>query len=369
MQQISAAVCRAHGQPFSIEPAMIEDPLADEILVRIMGVGVCHTDIVAQDGGLYQIPLPAVFGHEGAGEVVAVGANISTVKRGDNVVLSFGACGQCARCQHHESAYCTQAFPINYSGVRSNGTSALSIGGAPVSGHFFGQSSFASYAIAYESNTVVLPDGFDASMMGPLGCGIQTGAGAVINTLACKPGSSLLITGGGTLGLSAVMAASVQGCATIIVSEVHASRRDLALSIGATHAIDPRSAPVAEAVRGIAPAGVDYAFDTTGLPDVMAGALASLGARGTLAIAGLPPRPDATIAVPVLPMIAYGQTIKGLVEGDASPKSFIPHLADLYRQGRFPIDSLMKKYPLSQINEAISDQKQGLCVKPILIPN
>jgi aryl-alcohol dehydrogenase len=253
--------------------------------------------------------------------------------------------------------------------MRSNGTSALSIGDAVVSGHFFGQSSFANYAISYESNTVVLPDGFDASIMGPLGCGIQTGAGTVINTLACKPGTALLITGGGTLGLSAAMAARLQGCATIIVSEVHASRRDLALSIGATHAIDPRSVAVAQAVREIAPAGVDYAFDTTGLPDVMAGALASLGPRGTLAIAGLPPRPDATIAVPILPLIAYGQTIKGLVEGDASPKSFIPYLADQYRQGRFPIDRLMKKYPLSQINEAISDQKQGLCVKPVLIPN
>jgi aryl-alcohol dehydrogenase len=284
-------------------------------------------------------------------------------------VLSFGSCGRCARCRHHESAYCAQAFPINYSGARSNGTSALSIGGGPVSGHFFGQSSFASYAIAYENNTVVLPAGFDASIMGPLGCGIQTGAGAVMNTLACKPGTSLLITGGGTLGLSAAMAAHLQGCATIIVSEVHASRRELAMAIGATHTIDPRSSPVAEAVRAITPAGVDYAFDTTGLPDVITGALGSLGPRGTLAIAGLPPRPDATIMVPILPMIAYGQTIKGLVEGDASPKSFIPQLAELYRQGRFPIDRLMKKYPLSQINEAIADQKQGLCVKPVLIPD
>jgi aryl-alcohol dehydrogenase len=369
MQQITAAVCRAHGQPFSIESARLDDPRADEILVRIAGVGICHTDIVAQDGGLYPIALPAVFGHEGAGEVVAVGSDISTVKAGDVVVLSFGSCGRCGRCQNHESAYCAQAFPINYSGMRSNGTSALSIGDETVSGHFFGQSSFASYAIAYESNTVVLPDGCDASIMGPLGCGIQTGAGTVINTLACKPGSSLLITGGGTLGLAAAMAAGIQGCATIIVSEVHASRRALALEIGATHAIDPRLSPVAEAVRGITPAGVDYAFDTTGLPDVMAGALASLGPRGTLAIAGLPPRPDATIAVPILPMIAYGQTIKGLVEGDASPKSFIPYLAELHRQGRLPIDRLMKKYPLSHINQAISEQQQGLCVKPILIPD
>jgi len=369
MQQIRVAVCRAHGQPFSIESAQLEDPLEDEILVRIAGVGICHTDIVAQHGGLYPIALPAVFGHEGAGEVVAVGAAIATVKMGDKVVLSFGSCGHCARCVHHDSAYCAQAFPINYSGARANGTTALSIAGARVSGHFFGQSSFASYAIAYESNTIVLPDGFDASIMGPLGCGIQTGAGTVMNTLACKPGTSLLITGGGTLGLSAVMAASVQGCATIIVSEMHASRRELALALGATHAIDPRASPVAEAVREISPAGVDYAFDTTGLPDVMAGALASLGTRGTLAIAGLPPRPDATIPVPVLPMIAYGQTIKGLVEGDASPKSFIPHLANLYRQGVFPIDRLMKKYKLSEINQAISEQHEGLCVKPVLIPD
>jgi aryl-alcohol dehydrogenase len=354
MPATTVAVSRTAGAPFSIERADIEAPRADEILVRIRGVGLCHTDIVARSG-LIPIAFPAVFGHEGAGEVVAVGATVRSIKVGDNVVLSFASCGHCRRCRAGSSAYCTHT--------------ALSIGGQRLAGHFFAQSSFAGLAIAQESNAVVLPAGVDVSLMGPLGCGVQTGAGAVMNTLACEAESTLLITGGGSLGLSAVMAAAVRECAAIIVSEPHAHRRELALELGATHVLDPAAAPLAEAVRGIVPAGVDYALDTSGNPAVIEAALASLGFHGTLALAGLPPTPDAALTISLLKTVAYAQIIKGFSEGDATPKTFIPYLLELNRAGRFPFERLITQYPLSHINDAVRDHETGRCVKAVLIPD
>lgn len=365
--EIIAAVSREAGRAFSLETVTLEAPRDDEILVRVAGVGLCHSDLLARDG-VIPISQPAVLGHEGAGEVVAVGPKVRSIKVGDHVVLTFASCGHCRRCDHADPAYCEQAGALNYSGGRPDGSKAISSGGEAISSHFFGQSSFGSMALAYESNAIVVDRDLPIEIMGPLGCGVQTGAGAVMNTLACEAGSSLLVTGGGSLGLSAVLAAIVQGCATIIVSEPHAARRALALELGATHAIDPVAEDLTEAVRRIVPAGVDYAFDTTGMAKVAGSALAALGARGTLVIAGVPPTPDSAVAVPILPLVGMGQTVKGVVEGDSEPAIFIPRLIALYREGRFPFDRLVKTYPFDQINAAVDDHHSARCVKAVLVP-
>lgn len=367
MVTITAAVSRAAGGEFSIEEVTLDEPRADEILVRIAGVGICHSDLLARDG-VIPVALPSVFGHEGAGEVVAIGSSVDTIKIGDHVVISFGSCGVCGRCDHGEMAYCDQFAPLNYSGGRPDGSSAISKGDERLSSFFFGQSSFGTYALTRARNAVVLPPDVPVALMGPLGCGIQTGAGAIMNSLACRAGSSVLILGGGSVGLSAVLAAVVQGCSTIIVVEPHQARRDLALELGATHAIDPFAGETAGAVRAIIPAGVDYAFDATGIPVVIAAGVACLGMRGVLAIAGVPVDPRSTIALPILPLIGLGQTIKGVVEGDADPHVFLPHLVSLYREGRFPIDRLVTTYPFDRINDAVSDHQHGRCVKAVLIP-
>jgi aryl-alcohol dehydrogenase len=176
------------------------------------------------------------------------------------------------------------------------------------------------------------------------------------------------VTGGGSVGLSAVLAAVAQGCAQIIVSEPQAGRRALALELGATHVIDPLAEDVAAAVRAILPGGVDYAFDATGMPQVLGGVMGALGVRGTLAIAGVPAAPDAILPVPILPLVSMGQTVKGLIEGDSQPDLFIPQLIALYRAGRFPFDKLIKTYPLDAINEAIEEHHAGKCVKAVLVP-
>lgn len=365
--ETTAAIIRAPGQEFSIEQVTLEEPRANEILVRIAGVGLCHTDLLARDGGI-PVALPAVFGHEGAGEVVAVGSAVTKLEVGDHVVLSFGACHQCASCHRGDGPYCDSTWALNYTGSRPDGSKAIHRGEEAISSHFFSQSSFAGFALASEDNAVRIDKDLPLELMGPLGCGIQTGAGAIMNTLACEPGSSLLVTGGGSLGLSAVLAAVVRGCTTIIVSEPHEVRRQLALELGATHTIDPIKEDLAAAVRTIVPAGVDYAFDATGLVPVINGAAASLGKRGVLAVAGVPTAPDSMASVPILPLIALGQSIRGTVEGDSQPQTFIPQLISLYREGRFPFDRLIKAYPLSRINEAVADHHSAKCLKAVLIP-
>jgi aryl-alcohol dehydrogenase len=363
--QITAALASTPGGDFSIETVELDDPRADEIRVRIAAVGVCHTDLVARDGAM-PFSLPAVLGHEGAGVVDAVGASVTKVKVGDRVAMSFRSCGACARCLGGDPAYCFTMPMLNYIGMRPDGSKAIRQGETPVSSNFFGQSSFATYALAYERNVLKLPGDIPFELAAPLGCGIQTGAGGVILALACPKGSSLLVTGGGAVGLSAVMGAAIQGCGTIVVVEPHASRRTLALQLGATHVIDPAERPdLAAAVRAILPQGMDYAFDTTGRPEILTAVMAALAPKGVLGIVGIPlagtPMPGELGTV-----LTFGQTVRGIIEGDSDPDAFLPVLIDHWRTGRLPLETLVQAFPFDQINQAIAAQHRGDCVKVVL---
>lgn len=368
--KITAAVIREPMAPFSIEALEIDDPRADEVLVRIVGVGLCHTDLVAQ-AGAFPMTRPAVFGHEGAGIVERIGAGVTKVRLGDRVALTFLSCGHCPNCDDHAPAYCHTMPMLNYIGSRPDGSKTLREpgGGAEVSGSFFAQSSFASHALAYERNLVKVPDGVPLEIAGTLGCGVQTGAGSVMRSMACRAGSSLLVLGGGTVGLSAVMGAVVQGCKHIIVAEPHEARRNLALELGATHAIDPRGIDLNEAVRAIVPAGVNYAFDTSGLPAVLEAAVTCLAPLGTLGFVGVPPMESMEMKLPgtLVGAMGSGLTMRGIIEGDSEPDVFIPQLMSLYLEGRFPFDRLATTYPLADINRAIKEQHEGRCIKPVLL--
>jgi aryl-alcohol dehydrogenase len=365
--QIKAAVARKGEPAFAYETLELDEPRADEILVQIHGVGLCHTDLVVK--GLDQYSFPAVLGHEGAGVVVKTGKDVSKVAAGDRVALTFRSCGACDRCRSGDPAYCRTMPMLNYIGGRLDGSKTISDDQGPVSSNFFGQSSFASFALAYERNVVRVPDDVPLELMGPLGCGVQTGAGGVMRSLACKAGSSLLILGGGAVGLSAVMGAGIQGCETIILVEPHPSRRTLALELGATHAIDPAvEGDLAAAFRRIAPLGVDYALDTTGVPTVIQAAIQSLGSKGVIGIIGVAP-PGTPIPSDLTTLMTFGHTIRGIIEGDSDPDVFIPELIEHYRAGRLPFNKMIRTYALSDINVAIEDQHRGVCVKAVLLPD
>lgn len=367
--QITAAVTRTAAGPFHIEELKLDDPREDEVLVRILGVGFCHTDLAARDQ-LVPVPLPVVLGHEGAGIVEEVGDGVTDLNRGDHVVLSFASCGACPNCDVHLPGHCDSFLPLNFGGVRADGTKALAANGRPVASHYFGQSSFASHALANRRNTVKVRNDAPIELLGPLGCGVQTGAGSVMQSLRCEAGSSLLVLGGGSVGLSAVLAAVVQGCRTIIVSEPVSERRKLAIELGATHTIDPMGTEDFVAhVRSIAPRGVDYIIDTSGKAKVISEAMAALDHRGALGVLAIPATPDdMVLPVDVLGVLGHGLQIKGISEGDVNPRTFIPRLIDLYLEGKFPFDKLISSYPLDEINQAVEDQLNGICVKPVLTP-
>ena len=365
LRDITVAVVREKEKPFTIEKARIRGPKDDEVLVRVVATGLCHTDLIVRDQ-YYPVPLPAVLGHEGAGVVEALGPGVKDLKVGDHVVLTYGACGHCNPCSGGHGAYCKDFFGLNFGGGELDGSTAIQDPhGQPLHDHFFAQSSFATYALSRENNAIKVPVDAPLELLGPLGCGIQTGAGAVINSLKVRAGSSFASYGAGAVGLSAVMAARVAGATTIIAIDVVPSRLELAKELGATHTINSREVDVIEAVRGITGGGVDFALESTGRPEVLEQGIEALAGLGVIGVVGAP-KLGTKAAFDINNLLLGGRSIRGIVEGDSVPKVFIPQLVQLYQQGRFPFDKLVKFYPLEQINQAAEDSTKGITLKPIL---
>ena len=365
MTRVTAAVVHEKEQPFSIEELELEEPRIDEVLVRVRGAGVCHTDLICRDQW-YPVPLPAVLGHEGSGVVERVGEGVTNVGPGDHVVLSFNHCGYCVNCLAGRPAYCLTFFERNFGGSRPDGSSALSANGEAVHSHFFGQSSFATHALAAENSVVKVPEDAPLELLGPLGCGVQTGAGAVLNALRPEPGSSFAVFGTGAVGLSAVMAAVVSGCTTIIGIDVNPIRLELCeRELGSTHTVNSAEQDAGEEIGKITGGGVAYSLDTTGVPEVFRQAVESLAPLGTCGVVGAPPI-GTEAALDMNDIMIPGKTVRGIVEGDAVPDIFIPLLIDLYAKGRFPFDRLVKFYDLDQINEAAGGAEEGNTLKPVL---
>ena len=358
--KVKAAVAYEGREDFAIEDLDLSEPGPDGILVRIVGCGFCHTDIKAREG--MGVPKPIVLGHEGAGIVERVGERVTKVKPGDHVVLTYDSCGACRACAGGNPAYCEHTRGLNFTDVRSAEPGAFRKGSDPIHGHFFGQSSFSTYAVSRQRNTVPVRKDAPLEILGVLGCGVQTGAGAVMNSFGAKPGSTIAIVGAGPVGLSAVMGAVVCGCSAIIAVDVFESRLAMAKQLGATHAVLASSrVNVAEEVRKIVPGGVNYAFDSTGRADSFQQSIASLATKGHFGFCATP-----SDGLNLSAVMLGGISVRGIVQGDSVPDTFIPRLIDLHLAGRFPFDKLVTKYPFAQINQAVEDQAGGKVIKPVL---
>jgi aryl-alcohol dehydrogenase len=363
-KEIKAAVIRKKGGPFQIETLALEEPRPDEALVRIVATGMCHTDMVARDQ-LYDVPLPIVLGHEGAGIVERVGNNVKKVAQGDHVVLTYMWCGHCKPCLRGDVTYCANFYALNFGGAREDESTATHDAQGSIHDHFFGQSSFGTFALAHERNVIKISADAPLELLGPLGCGIQTGAGAVMNSLKVSPGSSFAAFGGGAVGLSAVMAARVAGATIIVAADVVPSRLELAKELGATHTVNSRETDPVEAVRTITGGGADFTLESSGRPEVLRQAIDALAIRGVCGIVGAPAL-GTEAGFDVNGVMTTGKTILGIIEGDSVPDLFIPSLVELYTQGRFPFDKLVKFYSFDQINQAAEDSEKGITIKPIV---
>ena len=360
----TAALALSPGQPFTFAEVELADLRDDEVRVRMVATGICHTDVAVKEQSV-QLPLPMVLGHEGAGIVEEVGSAIRHLAPGDHVVLSGDSCGVCRRCHAGLPSYCDEFVERNLTGFRTDGSSPLRLDGEPLRGRFCGQSSFATLSICPGRSAIKISSDLPLELMGPLGCGLTTGVGTVMNALRPSPGSSIVVFGVGTVGLSAVMGAQLCGCETVIAVDVHPARLEMARELGATVAIDAGREDVVATILGLTSGGADFSVECSGNPDAVAQAVACLGRPGWCAQVGAPP---GGTKVPMdMDHIGFGRGIRGVVLGDANPQNFVPYLAALYRDSRLPFDRMVRYYDFADINQAVHDSAvTGEVIKPIL---
>lgn len=360
---IKAAVIEEKGGPFRIVDMALDGPGFGEALIKVAACGVCHTDEVARQQ-VIPVPLPAVFGHEGCGVVEETGPGVTEFRPGDRVAFSYGYCGVCEACRTGQPYGCRENRRLNFSGRHFDGTKRLHYKGGEVSA-FFGQGAFATHAVVHRNNLVRVPDDVPLALCAPMGCGIQTGAGAILNCLGAGADRSVLITGCGAVGISAVMAAKIAGYGTIIACDIVPSRLQLALELGATHSIDAsRAGSVVDEVKKLTGGeGAHYAVDCTGSGACVRQSLNSTRALGQCVILGA--TQELTIHVED-ELMGPAKTLIGVVEGYSIPQVFIPKLLNYYKRGEFPFDRLVRYYDFADINKAFEDTKNGSVIKAVL---
>lgn len=364
MKTIAAVLNKAESE-LDLEELEIGPLNSGEVLIRVVGSGVCHTDL-----GVIAAPAegqtPIVLGHEGSGIVEQIGANVTSVAAGDRVVLSYAHCGQCDNCKSGVPQHCRDFIGLNLVGARLDGSSPLSRDGAPVLGAWFGQSSWADHAVVSARNVIKVDADLPLELLGPLGCGIQTGAGAVLNTLNPAAGSSIAIFGVGSVGLAALLGAVVAKCTTIIAVDIDDSRLTKATELGATHTVNSTSVNAVEAIREITGgAGSHFSVDCIGFPQVVRSALECLQTPGTCATVGFQGIPN-EITIDQGQLL-FGKSLVGVIEGDAIPAEFIPRMISLYKEGRFPFDKLIETFAFRDINAAIDAAHHGRVTKAVVV--
>lgn len=350
-----------------------------ELLIEIVASGICQTDLhfAGAESG-FGVHYPRIMGHEGAGYVREVGSGVQVAQIGDPVILSFSACRACESCETGHPAHCANFNPINFEVEPDNlvfSEEASTATEPSIYGRFFGQSSFASYSIVREDSVVNVRGVVDArselQLLSPLGCGIQTGSGAILNAAKATPKDRVAVLGLGGVGLSAVMGAKIAGCAQIIGIERHASRLELAKQLGATHVVqvdttaDPQS--VSDAVLAATNnLGVNIVLDTTGVPALIAQGVRMASFKGKVLQVGTAPE-TGSLTIPIHEFMVAGKQYMGVVEGDVNPKDYVPKMVKWVREGSLPLQKIVKFYKPEDFEQAIRDMQSGETIKPVIV--
>ncbi|MBE6463800.1 MAG: NAD(P)-dependent alcohol dehydrogenase [Eggerthellaceae bacterium] len=363
---IKAAVVNEFGAPLSIETIQLADPKPDEILVKMVASGICHTDEAGRMGVIpFMSRMNYVLGHEGAGIVEAVGSNVTEFVPGDHVAISYPFCGECKPCKDNKPYACELSKKLSFGGYMPDGTTRLTretADGVQEIGMFFAQASFASHVVVEAKSAAKIDPDFDLTLAGPLGCGLQTGAGIVLNCLKLTPGQSFVVFGCGAVGMAAIMAAKICGCNPIIAVDIKDKSLELAPELGATHVIDSRNVDdLVAAVREIVPTGVDAALDTSGVEFLIRAALGSCNYLGKVVVAG------ACKLELNLTTDLGAKSLIGVSEGYSVPKEFIPQLIEYHKQGLFPIEKIITTFPFENVNEALEALHRPDVIKAVLV--
>lgn len=355
----------ANNSEVKFEKLSLREIGDDELLIKIVGTGLCHTDLGVLHQGI-KTPTPIVLGHEGAGVVEKTGENVKDFEVGDHVVVSFNYCGKCMNCMNGVPSACENFYAENFGlSLETTNSKIMTEDGKNKVANLFGQSSLATHCIANERNAVKIEDkDLDLSILGPLACGIQTGVGTVLNKLKVSPSESIVVYGCGSVGLSAIMGAKIANSKQIIAVDMHDDRLELAKELGATHTINASKEDPVEKTLEITNGGANYSIESTGVAPVVLQAIRSVRALGTIAVVGASGNLEFHIHDELVPM---NKTLVGVVEGQSVPKIFIPELIRLYKQGVLPFDKFIRKYDIEELDTAIQDMEKGKTIKPVLV--
>ncbi|MDR2180866.1 MAG: NAD(P)-dependent alcohol dehydrogenase [Synergistaceae bacterium] len=353
--KVQAAVHFGKNTELVIQELDLEEPRPDEVLIKTVACGVCHTDIWVQENYMDTM----VLGHEASGMVERVGSDVGTLTAGDHVVTAYNWCGECESCRQGRTWEC-DSFDDNFDGLRPDGTTPFSLNGRPVV-PLMREGGFASKMVCHKNSVIKVDPSLDLRSLGPLGCGIMTGAGSVLNYLTPEPGRPIAVFGTGCVGLSAVMAARIAGCDPIVAVDRVPSRLELAMNVGATHCIDGKKTDISKFIKSVC-GGVDYAFDTTGssrLLDAMRKVLnpgasaCGVGIGGALVLSERELR--------------EGKSWTTTNTGFSVPPLFIPKLLEYYKVGQFPFEKMLRFYRFDGINEAFEANRACTVVKPVVL--
>jgi S-(hydroxymethyl)glutathione dehydrogenase/alcohol dehydrogenase len=356
-----AAVCRAFGAPLSIETVDLRPPGPGEVLIRMAACAICHSDIFYIDGA-WGGELPAVYGHEAAGVIVAVGPGVARLSPGDHVVATLiRSCGFCPACAEGAPVFCQETFPLDKATPLSDRE------GRPVA-HGLRTGAFAEHAVVDASQAVAIPEDIKLDSASLISCGVLTGLGAVLNTANVRAGSSVVVIGCGGVGLNAVQGARLSGCDPIIAIDVEASKLAAAREFGATHTINARGENLEARVKELTDGRkADWAFVTVGIEGAAEQGVSLTRRNGGTVLVGMPPS-GVTATIEPGRLAGDGQRILGSKMGSARPLIDVPKIVALYREGRLKLDELISgRYRLEAINDAVASSRSGAAIRNLIV--
>jgi len=365
-QQARAVVCREIGKPVVVETVSVDAPQRGEVMIKLAACGVCHSDLSATNGTI-PFPPPLVLGHEGAGEVVAVGEGVTGFALADHVVSSFvSMCGKCRYCQTGRPQLCDQAAKATF--TLPDGTNRFKDAAGNPLNIFSGCGVMAEYATLHIDNLVRIDAAVPLDKAALIGCGVMTGVGAAVNTAKVEAGSATVVFGCGGVGLNAIQGCRISGAAIIVAVDTSDAKLEMAKQFGATHTVNPKNEEnLTKTLKKLTGGGADYAFECVGFGEVVAQAYGALGKGGKAVVVGVAPLKDTT-TIRTASLTFDEKTLTGSYFGSARPRQDFPRLISLYRSGRLMLDELITKtYSIEEAPQAFADLAEGRNARGVIL--